>query len=237
MATFSGKNVLIVGGSSGIGFHLAQQLLEQGATVFTASRQQPDGLNAEHFTLNVQDMSGSELDALPDTLHGVVYAPGTINLKPFPRLKVADFEQDFQVNVLGAVKVLQAVLPRLKKAEASSVVLYSTVAVQTGMNFHASVAAAKGAIEGLARSLAAEFASANIRVNAIAPSLVDTPLADKLLGNDKKKEAAQQRHPIKRVGSTNDIASLSAFLLSEDAGWITGQVIGVDGGLSALKPL
>jgi NAD(P)-dependent dehydrogenase (short-subunit alcohol dehydrogenase family) len=135
---------------------------------------------------------------------------------------------------MGAVRTLQQVQPLLMASEQSSVVFFSTVAVQTGMPFHASVAAAKGALEGLGRSLAAEWAP-KVRVNVIAPSITDTPLANRFLNNDAKKEKAALRHPLKRVGTTTDVAQLAAFLLSEKSSWMTGQVLGLDGGMSALN--
>ena len=172
-------------------------------------------------------------DDLPEQLHGLAYCPGSINLKPFRSLKPAAFQADFDVNVLGAVKVLQAAHQVLKKG-GGSVVLFSTVAVGQGMPFHASVAAAKGAVEGLTKSLAAEWAPA-IRVNCIAPSLTDTPLAGRLLSTPEKKEASGQRHPLKRVGEPEEIAALAHFLLSDEGSWMSGQVIGMDGGMSTLR--
>lgn len=171
---------------------------------------------------------------LPATLDGLVYLPGTINLKPFRALKPMDFLHDFEVNVLGAIKVLQAALKALKAGENSSVVLFSTVAVAQGMPFHSSIATSKGAIEGLMRALAAELAP-SIRVNAIAPSLTATPLASKLLSTPEKMEASAKRHPLQRLGKPEDIAAMAAFLLGKQSSWITGQVFGVDGGLSQLK--
>lgn len=234
----SGKTYLVIGASSGIGLSLAHHLQAQGATVITAGRRIPAGLApAMHLHFDAQTAQGNEFDGLDMPLDGLAYCPGSITLKPFHRLTNADFLQDFQVNVLGAATAIRAALPRLKQSETSSVVLYSTVAVGTGMGFHASIAAAKGAVEGLARSLAAEFAPSRIRVNVVAPSLTETPLAAALLSTPEKKEASAKRHPLGRIGTAYDIAALSAFLLSPDAGWITGQVIGADGGMSALRPL
>ncbi|MEM9025142.1 MAG: SDR family oxidoreductase, partial [Bacteroidota bacterium] len=176
-------------------------------------------------------------DPLPDLdvpLSGLVYCPGSINLKPFRGLSEEAFLEDWKINVLGAVRCLHHYEAALKASGHASVVLFSTVAVQTGMPFHASVAAAKGAVEGLTRSLAAEWAP-TIRVNAIAPSVTDTPLAARLLRNERQMEAARERHPLKRYGAPEDIAGATAFLLSQEARWITGQVMAVDGGLGAIK--
>jgi NAD(P)-dependent dehydrogenase (short-subunit alcohol dehydrogenase family) len=167
-------------------------------------------------------------------LDGLVYFPGTIQLKPFHRLTADDFLNDLRVNCLGAVAAIQVALPALKKSGSASIVLFSTVAVAQGMPFHASIAAAKGAVEGLAKSLAAEFAP-GIRVNVIAPSLTDTPLAAPLLNSEAKREAAAKRHPLQRVGSAEEVAELVSFLLSDASKSMSGQILRPDGGLSSLR--
>lgn len=230
------KNYLVVGGSSGIGLALVNILSAEGHQVLVVSRTEESLTGLPNVTHLQKDILTEEIaeGELPSTLDAIAYCPGSINLKPFRSLKPDAFLEDFQINVLGAVKVLQASQKALKNAENPAVVLFSTVAVSQGMPFHTSVAAAKGAVEGLTRSLAAEWAP-SIRVNCIAPSLTDTPLATRLLSSDEKKESAGARHPLKRVGTASEIADLAHFLLSEKSGWITGQVIGVDGGMSSLK--
>jgi NAD(P)-dependent dehydrogenase (short-subunit alcohol dehydrogenase family) len=237
MADFQDRHILVVGASSGIGYALAQKLLAAGATVYSASRQAPAGLAvAQHFAVDFADPAAT-LSGLPDQLDGLAYCPGSITLKPFNRITPDDLLKDYQVNVVGAVRAVQASLNALKKPGQASVVLFSTVAAAVGMNYHASIAAAKGAVEGLAKSLAAEYAVNRIRFNVLAPSLTDTPLAKSLLSSPEKQEASAKRHPLGRVGTAQDLADAAAFLLSAEAGWITGQVIGVDGGMSALRPL
>ncbi|MBP7398658.1 MAG: SDR family oxidoreductase [Chitinophagales bacterium] len=230
------QNYLIIGGSSGIGQELANQLSQTGNHIIaTYNKNEPknEKPDIDFHHLNVLEETFS-LDFLPDELAGLIYCPGSINLKPFERIKPIDFEMDYKLQVIGAIKIIQQVLPRLKKSKNASIVLFSTVAVQTGLPFHTQVATSKGAIEGLAKALAAEFAPA-IRVNCIAPSLTDTPLAAFLLNTEQKKEANALRHPLKRIGSTEDIANMAAFLLSSKAAWITGQILHVDGGMSSLK--
>jgi 3-oxoacyl-[acyl-carrier protein] reductase len=230
------QNILVVGASKGIGQALAQQLAKEGANVYAAARNKDSTANYPFITYDaLKDDPEEVFSDLPETLDGLVYCPGSINLKPFHRIKTEDFIADYEVNVIGAVRLMQAMMKRLKKSETASVVLFSTVAVGVGMPFHASIAAAKGGLEALVRSVAAEWAAASIRVNAIAPSLTDTDLAAKLLNTDAKQESAAKRHPLGRVGTPEDQAALAAFLLSSQASWISGQVIGVDGGLGKLK--
>ncbi|MTB51607.1 SDR family NAD(P)-dependent oxidoreductase [Lewinella sp. W8] len=227
-------NYLIVGGSSGIGRALVDLLLQDGHQVHVWARESRDLPATVSFT--AYDVTGEEdppKDQLPDALDGLVYCPGSIDLKSFRSLKAPAFREAFDLNVVGAVRCLQAAERAMKKSGAASVVLFSTVAVQRGMPFHAAVAAAKGGVEGLTRSLAAEYAPV-IRVNAIAPSLTDTPLASKLLSTEEKRQASAERHPLKRVASPDEIAAMAAFLLSDRAAFVTGQIMGMDGGLGAI---
>ncbi|QNE38803.1 SDR family oxidoreductase [Hymenobacter sp. NBH84] len=236
---FADKNILLVGASSGIGLATAHLLHGLKANLFTASRHESPELaelGTTFLPLDVtQPLAATAFDSLPDTLHGVVYCPGSIRLRPFERIAPADFRQDFELNVLGAVQVVQAVVKRLKKANGASIVLFSTVAAETGMSFHTSVATVKAAVEGLTRALAAEYAGANIRVNCIAPSLTDTPLAATLLNTPEKAEASAKRHPLQRVGQPQDMAYMTSFLLSDHSSFITGQVLPVHGGMGRLK--
>ncbi|HKJ49257.1 MAG TPA: SDR family oxidoreductase [Christiangramia sp.] len=228
------KNILLIGGSTGIGFQIAE-LLNSNNKIIVASRSKGD-LDTDkvtHLEFDALKDDISKLD-LPDKIDGLVYCPGSIDLKPFRMIKPENFEKEMQLNFFGLVRSVHGLLDKLKNSDQASLVFFSTVAVKVGMPFHTNVAAAKGAIEGFAKSLAAEYAP-SFRVNVIAPSLTDTPLAEKLLSNDDKREKMNNRHPLKRVGEPKDIANLAAFLLSENSSWITGQVLGVDGGLSTIN--
>lgn len=224
-----------MGGSSGIGLQLTKQLAANGHQIHATylKTKLPGNESIHYHPLNVLD-EHVNLDFLPDSIDGLVYCPGSINLRPFARLTPQQFLDDFSLNTLGAIKLVQASLPRLKTSEHASIVLFSSVAVQVGLNFHTLVASSKGAIEGFARALAAELGP-RIRVNCIAPSLTDTPLAASLLSSPEKREAGAQRHPLKKIGGSDDIANMAEFLLSAKAQWITGQIFHVDGGLSAIK--
>jgi len=225
-------NYIVFGGSRGVGASVVGGLVSQGYSVWSVSRSGESADGARGIAWDA--ISDEAIEGLPAEIHGVAYAPGSINLKPFRGLKLDEFRADFEVNAMGAVKALQACLPGMKSAGKASVVLFSTVAVQTGMPFHASIAMAKGAIEGLTRSLAAEWAP-QIRVNAVAPSLVNTDLAARLLSTPEKVEASGKRHPLQRVGEASDIASAVLFLLGEGSDWMTGQVMAVDGGMGSLR--
>ena len=236
MNNFEGKNILIVGASSGIGQATAQRVQAAGATVFTAGRRQPEGIQSTHLTWDATKPGESDLSALPDVLHGLVYAPGSIRLAPFGRLTLDHFQEDFTLNVLGAIAILKTVMPALLHSKSASVVLFSTVAAQLGFGLHSSVSVSKSAVEGLTKSLAAEYAPHHIRFNTVAPSLTDTPLAQSAgLVSPNRLEAAGKRHPLGRIGTSADIAGMVTFLLSEESGWVTGQILGVDGGMSTLK--
>lgn len=227
------KSIWLVGGNSGIGLETAKLLMAKGHQVGAAARTPGPLVEMGIPTQRFDASSPAEL-RLPECLDGLVYFPGSITLKPFHRLSDEDFFTDFQTNFMGAVRVIRAALPALKASGDSSIVLFSSVAACQGMPYHASVAAAKAAIEGMAKSLAAEFAP-KIRVNVIAPSLTDTPLASALLGSDAKREASGKRHPLQRVGSAREVAALVDFLLTGPSGFLTGQVLRPDGGLSSLR--
>lgn len=226
------KTTLIIGASSAVGKALAQIAINEGNKVITLSRTAPEIAGTTSFIYDLLDPQS--IPTIDGPIDQLIYCPGTINLKPFRSLKQEDFQQDLNINVLGAIQVIQHFLPNLLASSSASVVLFSTVAVQVGMPYHASIAVSKGAIEGLTRSLAAEYAS-KIRFNCIAPSLTDTPLAGRLLSSPEKKVANGERHPMKRVGEASDLAEMAAFLMSEKSSWITGQIMHVDGGMSNLK--
>ncbi len=229
------KTYVVIGGSSGIGKELVQLLdVEENNVFSTYNENKIESFGKVHY--QKYDVLNDILDitALPDEIDGLVYCPGSINLKPFKRFNDEDFINDFKLQVVGATKVIKILLPKLIKGENSSIVLFSTIAVQNGFNFHSQVSISKGAIEGLTRSLSAEFAP-KIRVNAIAPSLTDTSLASKFLNTPQKIEAQAEKNPLKKIGTAKDIAEAAAYLLTNKSSWITGQIIHVDGGYSTIK--
>lgn len=237
------KRVLVVGGSHGIGFELVKMLLARGMEVTTVSRTtgrlESEGLlSSEALQHHPCDVVKDDLTniAFPDELSGFVYCPGSINLGPLRTLKMDALREDFELNVVAAAKCFQAVLPSLKASKNGTAVFFSTVAVDRGIAMHSSVAASKGAVQAMVKTWAAELAP-TIRVNCIAPALTDTPLAKQLLATDAKKQAMAAKYPLNRIGDPADIAATASFLLSDQSSWITGQTIGVDGGMSAIVPL
>ena len=228
------KNYLVIGGSSGIGKEISE-ILSKGNVVFSTSRNNLSGTN-ENIRHIKYDVLEDELDPelLPQQIDGFIYCPGTINLRPFRSLKLETFRSDLELNLIGAIKTLQIILPKLQQSPSASIIFYSTVAVKTGMPFHSSVSSSKSALEGLTKSLAAEFAP-KIRVNCIAPSIVNTPLANKFLNTEDKIEKAAARHPLNKIGTAKEIAQLTQYLLDEKSKWITGQIINIDGGISSVK--
>jgi 3-oxoacyl-[acyl-carrier protein] reductase len=228
------KTYLFAGASSAIAQETHRQLRAEGHRVIGLSTKDIGelGYSAYH---QVSEYSKDFLPEIAQPLDGLVYFPGTINLKPFHRITEEAFMQEYKINALGAVSVVQRYLQNLKNAPPTpSIVFISTVAVAQGMNFHTSISMAKGAVEGLAVALAAELAP-TIRVNAVAPSLTASPLADKLINSPEKLEASGKRHPLRRVGQPEDIAHAIHFLLGDQSSWITGQVLGVDGGMSSVR--
>ena len=225
------KNIVIIGGSKGIGNAIVNTLVGNNK-IINISRTEPEIKyeNLTHYSCNVLSDELPEIEAI-DTL---IYCPGSINLKPISRLKLENFREDFEINVIGAVKVIQKYLPLLKHGNAPSILLFSTVAAKLGMPYHASVAAAKSAVEGLTKSLGAELAP-TIRVNAIAPTVTNTDLAAKLLRNEKMIENITERHPLKKFLNPEEVANMAAFLTSEKAASISGQIFQMDCGIVSFK--
>ena len=228
------KNILIIGASSDIGLEICKLATADGHNIYATSRDDANANNFDNFIQLDPNKSLDVLDDLPENIDGLVYCPGTINLRSLQRLTLEDIKNEMEVNFYGAFNIIKKVLPNLKKNDGASVVLFSTVAVKTGMPMHSSIAAAKGALEGLAKSLAAELAP-RVAINCVAPSIVDTKLAANILSTDERKQASADRHPLKTIGSINSIANSAYFLLQAKENWISGQIFRPDGGLSALK--
>lgn len=225
------KTVIIIGGSKGIGKALINLLLPNNKVInISRTTPQQEHVNLTHMSC---DVLKNELPSI-ETADALVYCPGSINLKPISRLSLDDFRDDFEINVLGAVKAIQTYLPILKKGSKPSIMLFSTVAAKLGMPFHASIATAKSGIEGLVKSLGAELAP-TLRINAIAPTVTDTELASKLLRNDKMIDAITKRHPLKKFLNPDEVASMAAFLISEKAASISGQIFEMDCGIVTFK--
>lgn len=225
------KTILIIGGSKGIGEAILKSQLNKHKVV-NISRSMPNitHQNLTHYSCDIL------IDELPDLneVDSLIYCPGSINLKPFSRFKIEEFQSDFEINVLGAVKAIQKYLPQLKQSNKSTILLFSTVATKLGMPFHTSIASAKSAVEGLVKSLGAELAP-KIRINAIAPTITNTTLAEKLLRNDAMKEAIAERHPLKKYLIPQEVADMADFLISEKSGAMSGQIISLDCGIVTFK--
>ncbi len=225
------KNIVIIGGSKGIGNAILLQQLETNC-VYNISRNPPEisHPNLKHYSMDVLQDTLPEIESI-DTL---IYCPGSINLKPITNLSIDDFRNDFEINVIGAVKCIQQYLPQLKKGTHPSVLLFSTVAAKLGMPFHASIATAKAGVEGLVKSLGAELAS-SVRINAIAPTITETSLSANILRNDRMKENMVERHPMKGYLKANEVAEMADFLISEKAKSISGQIFEMDYGIVTFK--
>jgi NAD(P)-dependent dehydrogenase (short-subunit alcohol dehydrogenase family) len=225
------NKILVIGGSKGIGNAIINALISENE-IINISRTAPlqPHNNLTHYTCDILT------DDLPEInqIDSLIYCPGSINLKPISRLKVDEFRNDFEINVIGAVKAIQHYLPLLKQGNNPSILLFSTVAAKLGMPFHASVAAAKSAVEGLTKSLGAELAP-TIRVNAIAPTVTNTDLAAKLLRNERLIESIKERHPLKKFLDPKEVADLATFLISDKAKSISGQIFELDCGIVSFK--
>jgi NAD(P)-dependent dehydrogenase (short-subunit alcohol dehydrogenase family) len=225
------KKIVVIGGSKGIGKAIIESLIDENEIInISRTDTLPPHKNFTHYSLDILSDDLPEIEAI-DSL---IYCPGSINLKPIARLKLEDFREDFEINVIGAVKAIQHFLPSLKNGSKPSILLFSTVAAKLGMPFHASVAAAKSAVEGLTKSLGAELAP-TIRVNAIAPTVTNTDLASKLLRNDRMIENITERHPLKKYLQPNEVADMATFLISEKAASISGQIFELDCGIVSFK--
>ena len=225
------RHILIIGGTKGIGKAIIDLLIEENKiTCMSRNVSEYNHENYNHLQLD------ATLDNFPDLdkIDSLVYCPGSINLKPISTLSIEDFRNDFELNVIGAVKSIKKYLPLLKKGENPSILLFSTVATKLGMPYHASVSASKSAIDGIVKTLGAELAP-KIRINAIAPTITNTELASKILRNEKVLENMIERHPLKKILSANEVAKMAKFLISEDGSSISGQIINMDAGIVSFK--
>ena len=225
------KNFLIIGGTKGIGKAIVEEVIEHNK-ITCLSRNNTDFVHKNYSHVKFDALS----DDLPDldSIDCLIYCPGSINLKPISTLSLDDFRNDFELNVIGAVRAIKKYLPLLKKSETASILLFSTVATKLGMPYHASVSVAKSGIDGLVKTLGSELAP-KIRINAIAPTITNTDLASKILRNEKVVENMVERHPLKMILSPKEVAKMASFLVSEDASSISGQIFNMDAGIVSFK--
>ena len=225
------KNIVIIGGTKGIGKAIVSEVVDNN-NVVCLSRNQSD-FSHDNYTFHNFD---ALVDDYPDfeSVDCLIYCPGSINLKPISTLSLDDFRNDFELNVIGAVRAIKKYLNLLKKSGSASILLFSTVATKLGMPYHASVSVAKSGIDGLVKTLGSELAP-KVRINAIAPTITNTELASKILRNDKVIENMVERHPLKKILSSNEVAKMASFLISEDASSISGQIFNMDAGIVSFK--
>ena len=225
------KNFLIIGGTKGIGKAIVEEVIEHNK-ITCLSRNNTDFVHKNYSHVKFDALS----DDLPDldSIDCLIYCPGSINLKPISTLSLDDFRNDFELNVIGAVRAIKNYLPLLKKSETASILLFSTVATKLGMPYHASVSVAKSGIDGLVKTLGSELAP-KVRINAIAPTITNTDLASKILRNEKVVENMVERHPLKMILSPKEVAKMASFLVSEDASSISGQIFNMDAGIVSFK--
>jgi NAD(P)-dependent dehydrogenase (short-subunit alcohol dehydrogenase family) len=225
------NKIIIVGGSRGIGKEIINELVDDNM-IINLSRNKPE-LTHTNLTHHNIDILTGDLPELED-VSSLIYCPGSINLKPINRISLDEFREDFEINVIGAIKAIQKYLPCLKKSNDASILLFSTVATKLGMPYHSSVAASKSAIDGLVKTLGAELAP-KIRVNAIAPTITKTDLASKFLRNEKVIENMIERHPLKKILMPEEVSKMAKFLVSKDASSISGQIFNLDAGIVSFK--
>ena len=225
------KNFLIIGGTKGIGKAIVEEVIEHNK-ITCLSRNNTDFVHKNYSHVKFDALS----DDLPDldSIDCLIYCPGSINLKPISTLSLDDFRNDFELNVIGAVRAIKKYLPLLKKSETASILLFSTVATKLGMPYHATVSVAKSGIDGLVKTLGSELAP-KVRINAIAPTITNTDLASKILRNEKVVENMVERHPLKMILSPKEVAKMASFLVSEDASSISGQIFNMDAGIVSFK--
>jgi len=228
------KNIVIIGGSSGVGLELVKLFEANNWNVIATYFSNPvkDREAVRYLKFDAVE-SKLEVNDFPESIDGLIYCPGVINLKQFHRVSPDDFLNDYKIQVLGAIKSIQILMPHLKKSDQASIVLFSSIAASMGFKYHSIISSSKGAIEGLSKSLAAELAP-KIRVNVIAPSITDTPLAENFLNSENKRDFHKKLNPLNKFASASDISNMAYYLLSEKSSFITGQIFHIDGGMSTI---